>query len=148
MMTRLLPWKKGFTNLLEQCLDSCFQTSKQSIIGTRWVFRNKLNEQGKVVRKKTRLVAQGYNQKKCIDFTEIFAAITRLEAIRIMLAFSTYKNIKFFQMNVKSAFLNGFIEEEMYVRQPPSFEDHTLPDHAFEISKGYVWSKTGTPCLV
>ena len=73
-------------------------------------------------RKKTRLVAQGYNQKKCIDFTEIFAPITRLEAIRIMLAFSTYKNIKFFQMNVKSAFLNGFIEEEMYVRQPPSFE--------------------------
>jgi len=81
----------------------------KTIIGTRWVFRNKLDEQGKVVRNKARLVAQGYNQQG-IDFTETFALVARLESIRIMLAFASYKNIKLFQMDVKSDFLNDFIK--------------------------------------
>ena len=107
----------------------------KSIIGTRWVFRNKLAEQGKVVRKKARLVAQGYNQQEGISFIETFAFFARLEAIRIMLSFATHKNIKLFQMDVKSAFLNGFIEEELYVKQPLDFEDHTFLDHVFKLKK-------------
>jgi len=91
------------------------------------VLKNKLDEQEKVVRNKARLVAQGYNQQEGIDFTETFAPVARLEAIGIMHSFATHKDIKFFQMDVKSAFLNGFIEEEVYVRQPPNFKDYTLP---------------------
>jgi len=81
----------------------------QSIIGTRWVFRNKLDEEGKVVRNKARLVAQGYNKQEGIDYDETFAPVARLEAIRILLAYASHKNIKLFQMDVKSAFLNGFL---------------------------------------
>ncbi len=97
--------------------------------------QNKLNETGKVVRNKARLVAQGYNQQEGIDFTETFAPVARLEAIRILLAFAAHKNIILYQMDVKSAFLNGFIEEEVYVRQPPGFEHHTLTDHVFKLKK-------------
>ena len=100
----------------------------KSIIGTRWEFRNKMDEQGKAVRNKSRLVAQGYNHQEGIDFTKKIALINGLKAIRIMLAFAARKNIQLFQIDVKSVFLNGFIEEEVYVKQPPGFEDHTLPD--------------------
>ena len=78
-----------------------------------------MDESGNIVRNKARLVAQGYTQIKGIDFEEIFAPVARLEGIRVTLAFASYKNFKLFQMDVKSAFLNGFIEEEVYVEQPP-----------------------------
>jgi hypothetical protein len=96
-------------------------------IGTKWVFKNKQSEDGLVVRNKARLVAQGYCQKVGIDYEETFAPIAYLEAIRIFLAFDASKGFKIFQMDVKSAFLNGYIEEEVYVRQPlvlrvPSFQ--------------------------
>ena len=107
----------------------------KSIIGTRWVFRNKLNEDDKVIRNNARLVAQGYNQQEGIDFTETFAPIARLEAIRILLAFAAHKNIILYQMDVKSAFLNDFIEEEVFVKQPPGFEHKTLTDHVFKLKK-------------
>ncbi|XP_073152674.1 uncharacterized protein [Henckelia pumila] len=84
----------------------------QSVIGTRWVFKNKLNEEGTVVRNKARLVAQGYRQEEGIDYDETYAPIARLEAIRIFLAYASFKNFKVFQMNVKSAFLNGKLQEE------------------------------------
>ena len=99
------------------------------------MFRNKLDEAEKVVRNKARLVAQGYNQQEGIDFTKTFAPVARLEAIRILLAFAAHKNIILYQMDVKSAFLNGFIEEKVYVRQPPGFEHHTLTDHVFKLKK-------------
>ena len=79
----------------------------EMVIGTRWVFRNKLGEDGQVVRNKARLVAQGYRQEEGIDFDESFAPVARLEAIRIFLAFTAFKKFKVYQMNVKSAFLNG-----------------------------------------
>ena len=82
---------------------------EKTIIGKRWVFRNKLDENGKVVRNKARLVAQGYNQQEGIDYDETFAPVARLEAIRILLAYDAHKSIKLFQMDVKSAFLNGFL---------------------------------------
>ena len=98
------------------------------MIGVKWVFRKKkLDEQGKVVRNKARLVAKGYSQQEGIDFIETYTNVARLEAIRILLAFATYNNIKLFQMDVKSAFLNGFIKEEVYVEQPSGFESVDFP---------------------
>ena len=106
-----------------------------SVIGTKWVFRNKLDEHGIVTRNKARLVAKGYNQEEGIDFDETFAPVARLEAIRLLLAFACFMDFKLFQMDVKSAFLNGFIEEEVYVEQPPGFENHEFPNHVFKLHK-------------
>ena len=105
------------------------------ITGTKWIFKNKLDELGNVFRNKTRLVAQGYTQVEGIDFEETFAPVARLEAIRITLVYASYKNFKLFQMDVKSAFLNGVIEEEVYVEQPPGFVDHIHLDFIFKLDK-------------
>ena len=105
------------------------------IIGTKWVFRNKLNKKGQVIRNKARLVAKGYYQEEGIDFDETYALIARLEAIRLLLAFACYMNFKLFQIDVKNIFLNGFISEEVYVEQPPGFLDQTLPNHVFKLNK-------------
>jgi hypothetical protein len=86
-------------------------------IGTKWVFKNKQSEDGLVVRNKARLVAQGYYQKEGIDYEDTFAPVARLEAIRMLLAFAASKGFKLFQMDVKSAFLNGYLEEEVYVSE-------------------------------
>ncbi|KAK2398040.1 putative mitochondrial protein [Trifolium repens] len=107
----------------------------KNIIGTKWVFRNKLNEQGKVVRNKARLVAQGYSQQEGIDFTETFAPVARLEAIRLLLSYAVNNGITLYQMDVKSAFLNGVISEEVYVKQPPGFEDLKNPDYVYKLKK-------------
>jgi hypothetical protein len=80
-----------------------------------------------VVKNKSRLVAQGYSQKEGINYEETFAPVARLEAIRILLAFSVDKGFKLHQIDVKSAFLNGVLEEEVYVRQPPGFESEKYP---------------------
>ncbi|WVZ51889.1 hypothetical protein U9M48_002989 [Paspalum notatum var. saurae] len=104
-------------------------------IGTKWVFKNKQGEDGMVVRNKARLVAQGFCQKERIDYEETFAPVARLEAIRILLAFAASKSFKLQQMDVKSAFLNGFIEEEVYVRQPPGFESARFPDWVYKLRK-------------
>ncbi|XP_072151395.1 uncharacterized protein [Setaria viridis] len=104
-------------------------------IGTKWIFKNKHGEDGHVVRNKARLVAQGFSQKEGIDYGETFAPVARLEAIRILLAFAASRGYKLYQMDVKSAFLNGFIEEEVYVKQPPGFEHPNFPDRVFKLQK-------------
>ncbi|KAK2363159.1 putative mitochondrial protein [Trifolium repens] len=91
----------------------------KNIIGTKWVYKNKLNEQGEVTRNKSRLVAQGYSQQEGIDFAETYAPLARLEAIRLLLSYAVNNDITLYQMDVKSAFLNGVISEEVYVKQPP-----------------------------
>ncbi|KAI3685467.1 hypothetical protein L6452_34711 [Arctium lappa] len=109
--------------------------SRKTIIGTKWVFRNKMDEEGTVIRNKARLVAQGYRQEEGIDYDETFAPVARLEAIRIFLAHAAYKNFRVFQMDVKSAFLNGELAEEVYVKQPPGFEDPVHPDYVYRLDK-------------
>ncbi|WVZ80445.1 hypothetical protein U9M48_027918 [Paspalum notatum var. saurae] len=104
-------------------------------IGNKWVFKNKQGENGMVVRNKARLVAQGFCQKEGIDYVETFAPVARLEAIRILLAFAASKGFKLQQIDVKSAFLNGFIEEEVYVRQPPGFESARFPYRVYKLRK-------------
>ena len=87
------------------------------------------------MRNKARLVAQGFCQKEGIDYDETFAPVAHLEALRILLAFAASKGFKLQQMDVKSAFLNGFIEEEVYVRQPPGFESAKFLDRVFKLRK-------------
>ncbi|GJY55957.1 retrovirus-related pol polyprotein from transposon TNT 1-94 [Tanacetum coccineum] len=106
-----------------------------TIIGTKWVFRNKLDKNGVVSRNKARLVAQGYNQQEGIDYDETYAPVARLESIRILLAYACALDFKLFQMDVKSAFLNGFINEEVYVAQPSGFIDFAKPNHVYRLKK-------------
>jgi len=101
------------------------------VIGTKWIFWNKKDDQGKVVRNKVRLVVEGFSQVEGLDFGETFAPVPRLEAIRILLAYASNHNIKLFQMDVKSAFLNGYINELVYIEQPPIFEDPRYPKHVY-----------------
>jgi len=82
------------------------------------VFRNKLDEQGTVTKNKAQLVVQGYNQEEGIDYEETFAPVARIEAIRILIAFAAQMEFKLYQMDVKSAFLNGYLKEEVCVMQP------------------------------
>ncbi|GJR43626.1 putative ribonuclease H-like domain-containing protein [Tanacetum coccineum] len=96
------------------------------------VDRNKKDERGVVFRNKARLVAQGHRQEEGIDYDEVFAPVARLEAIRLFLAFASYMGFIVYQMDVKSAFLYGTIEEEVYVSQPPGFVD---PDHPKKVYK-------------
>jgi len=99
------------------------RTKQMNVIGTKWVFKNKLDEQGVIVRNKAGLVAKGYNQEENIDFGETYAPVARLEAVRLLLAYACMNGFKLQQMDVKSAFLNGYIDEEVYVSQPLGFKD-------------------------
>ncbi|KAJ9547854.1 hypothetical protein OSB04_020397 [Centaurea solstitialis] len=108
---------------------------KRTIIGSKWIFRNKLDEIGTIIRNKARLVAQGYRQEEGIDYDETFAPVARLEAIRLFLAFAAHMNFKVYHMDIKNAFLNGKLNEEVYVAQPPGFVDPKFPDHVYKLNK-------------
>nr|GEV68698.1 retrovirus-related Pol polyprotein from transposon TNT 1-94 [Tanacetum cinerariifolium] len=107
----------------------------QSVIGTRWVYINKLDENGIVSKNKPRLVAHGYNQQEGIDYDKTYAPIARLESIRILLAIAYANDFNLYQMDVKSAFLNGFINEEVYVAQPLGFIDFEKPNYDYKLKK-------------
>ncbi|KAJ9539488.1 hypothetical protein OSB04_032221 [Centaurea solstitialis] len=109
--------------------------SKKTIIGLKRIFRNKLDEHGIVIRNKAHLVAQGYRQEEGIDYDETFAPVARLEAIRLFLAYAAYMKFQVFQMDVKSAFLNGKLTEEVFVAQPPGFTDPKHLDHVYKLNK-------------
>jgi hypothetical protein len=107
----------------------------QNVVGTKWVLQNKQDEHGVVTRNKAWLVAKGYSHVECLDFDETYAPIARLESICILLAYATYHGFKLYQMDMKSAFLNGPINEEVYVEQPSGFEDSEYPNHVYKLSK-------------
>ncbi|CAM8988636.1 unnamed protein product [Rhodiola kirilowii] len=107
----------------------------RKIIGTRWIFRNKRDEKGAVVRNKARLVVKGYNQQEGIDYDETFAPVARLEAIRLLIAYSVQFGFKLHQMDVKTAFLNGNLKEEVYVSQTPGFENQQHSDWVYVLDK-------------
>ena len=106
-----------------------------NVIGTKWIFKNKMDENGVIVRNKARLVAQGFKQIEEIDFDETFAPVARLESIQILLAVACVWKFKLFQMDVKSAFLNGILNEEVYVEQPKGFQDPRYPNHVYRLRK-------------
>lgn len=106
-----------------------------NVIGTKWVFRNKTDETGLITRNKARLVAQGYSQVEGLDFGETFAPVARLESVRLLLAVACHLRFKLYQMDVKSAFLNGVLQEEVYVEQPLGFKDPHNPEHVYRLKK-------------
>ncbi|GKE21358.1 putative reverse transcriptase, RNA-dependent DNA polymerase [Tanacetum coccineum] len=118
-------------------------------IGTKWLYRNKKDKRGIVIRNKARLVAQGYTQEEGIDYDGVFSLVGRIEAIRLFLAYASFMNFVVYQMDMKSAFLYGKIEEEVYVCQPPWFEDPEFPDRDYKIENALyglhqaprAWSK-------
>ena len=93
----------------------------KNVIGTKWVFRNKLNEYGQVTKNKAKLVCKGYAQVEGIDFEETFSPMARMEAIKMTLAYACSKRIQEYQLDVKSTFLNGELEEEVYIKKPEGF---------------------------
>jgi hypothetical protein len=108
---------------------------KKNIVGSKWVLHNKQDEHRVITRNKVRLIAKGYSQVKDLYFDETFAPIARLESISGLLAYATHQDFKFYQIDVKSAFLNGHIKEEIYVEQPLGFEDEEYPNHVYKLHK-------------
>ncbi|GJX27410.1 putative ribonuclease H-like domain-containing protein [Tanacetum coccineum] len=131
----------------QNCLFACFLSQQEPTkiaqalddeswaIGTKWVYRNKKDERGIVVRNKARLVAQGYKQEEGIDYDEVFAPVARIEAIRLFLAYASFMNFLVYQMDLKSAFHHGTIEEEVYVSQPPGFVDPEFLEKVYKVEK-------------
>nr|GEU35121.1 hypothetical protein [Tanacetum cinerariifolium] len=109
--------------------------NRKRAIGTKWVFTNKKDERGIVVRNKTRLIAQGHTKEEGIDYEEVFAPVARIEAIMLFLAYASFMGFMVYQMDVKSVFLYGTIEEEVYVCQPLGFEDPDYPDKVYKVVK-------------
>nr|GFC15206.1 putative ribonuclease H-like domain-containing protein [Tanacetum cinerariifolium] len=136
--------------LLQCCLFSCFLSQvepKKNVwtlvdcpkgvrpIRTKWVLKNKKDKRGIVVRNKARLVAQRYTQEEGIDYDEVFAPVARIEAIRLFLAYASFMGLTVYQMDVKSAFLYGTIDEEVYVMHPPGFQDLAYPAKVYKVEK-------------
>ncbi|GKE05224.1 putative ribonuclease H-like domain-containing protein [Tanacetum coccineum] len=156
VQTRRMINEQGFISVVYEgkthedlytCLFSCFLSQEEPkktlvdlpygkrAIGTKWVYRNKKDERGIVIRNKARLVA--YTQEEGIDYDEVFAPVARIEAIRLFLAYASFKDFGVYQMDVKSAFLYGKIKEEVYVCQPPGFEDPEFPDKVYKVEKAF-----------
>nr|GEV51296.1 hypothetical protein [Tanacetum cinerariifolium] len=140
--------QKTDPTLLQFYLFSCFLSQKEPKkisnalqdprvrpIGTKWVLKNKKDEKGIVIRNKARLVAQGYTQEEGIDYEEVFAPVARIKAIRLFLAYASFMGFTVYQMDVKSAFLYGTIDEEVYVMQPPRFQDPEFPARVYKVEK-------------
>nr|GEU76340.1 retrovirus-related Pol polyprotein from transposon TNT 1-94 [Tanacetum cinerariifolium] len=109
--------------------------NKFMVITLKWIYKVKLDELGGILKNKARLVAHGYRQDEGIDFEESFTPVARLEAIKIFLAYAAYKNMVIYQMDVKTAFLNGNLREKVYVSQPDRFMDPNNPNHVYKLKK-------------
>ncbi|GJW24205.1 retrovirus-related pol polyprotein from transposon TNT 1-94 [Tanacetum coccineum] len=128
---------------LVSCPDKVF------LIKLKWIYKVKTDEFGRVLKNKVRLVAQGFRQEEGIDFEESFAPVARIEAIFIFVANAAHKNITIYQMDVKMAFLNGELKEEVYVSQQKGFVDQDNPSHVYKLKKALYDLKTITPaCMV
>ncbi|GJV81296.1 putative ribonuclease H-like domain-containing protein [Tanacetum coccineum] len=123
---------------LHTCLFACFLSQvepKKRAIRTKWVYRNKKDERGIMTRNKARLVAQCYTKEEGIDYDEVFALVARIKASRLFLAYASFKDFIVYQMDVKSAFLYGKIEEEVYACQPLGFKDLEFLDRVYKVEK-------------
>nr|GFA91320.1 retrovirus-related Pol polyprotein from transposon TNT 1-94 [Tanacetum cinerariifolium] len=107
----------------------------KTIIKTKWIFKNKKDENCLVIQNKARLVAVGYSQQEGCDYNETFAPVARIEAIRLFLAYAAHKDFTVFQMDVKTTFLNRILKEEVYIGQPPGFVNQQYPDHVYALNK-------------
>ena len=107
----------------------------KNVIGTKWVFRNKLDENGKITINKARLVYKGYAQEEGLDYGETFSPIARMEGVKTLLACASYKDFKVYQIDVKSTFQNGILEEEVYIEPPKFFVDENNKDKVCKLHK-------------
>ena len=117
-----------------EVLESIPRNDSHKVIRTKWVFKNKLDEDGNVTKNKASLGEKGYRQEEGIHYDEMYASVVMLETIRSLLAYASLMKFKMYQMDVKIAFLNGFIRD-VYVEQPPSFEDYKFPNHIYKLKK-------------
>nr|GEX02311.1 retrovirus-related Pol polyprotein from transposon TNT 1-94 [Tanacetum cinerariifolium] len=115
----------------------------KTVIRLKWLWKNKKDEHQTVIRNKTRLVAKGYTQEEGIDFEESFASVARLEAVRIFVAYAAHKSFLIYQMDVKTAFLNGPLKEEVYVAQPDGFVNPNHPEKVYRLRKALYGLKQG-----
>ena len=128
----------------------------EHIIGIKWIFRNKTDKEVNVIRNKARLMAQGYSQMEGIDYDETFTPVARIKSIKILLTLACHLKFKFYQMDVKTAFLNRFLKEDVYVAQPKGFIDPHLSDHVLYLKKALyglkqaprAWYNQLRQCLV
>jgi hypothetical protein len=125
----IIAMEEEFNNFKRNEVWELVQRPKQNVISTKWVFKNKQDEFGVVTKNKARLVGKGYTQVEGLDFG------ARLESIHILLVYATHHYFKLHQMDVKSAFLNGPLQEEVYVDQPPNCEDPNFPNHVYKLHK-------------
>jgi hypothetical protein len=142
-------WVKAMNNELDQIeknntWEMVQRPEGKNVIGSKWIFKNKLNEQGKFIRNKARLVCKGYAQIEGLDFSETFAPVEILEPIRMFLAYAHHKRFKVYQMDVKSAFLNGDLSEEVYMEQPEGFKLSDNPDLVCKMKK-YLYGLKQAP---
>ena len=107
----------------------------EHIIGTKWIFHNKTDDKGNVIRNKAHLVAQGYSQMEGVNYDKTFALVARMESIKILLALAYHLKFKFYQMEVKTTFLNGFLKGDIYMAQPKEFIDPHFSDHVLYLKK-------------
>ncbi|GJT15903.1 putative ribonuclease H-like domain-containing protein [Tanacetum coccineum] len=141
---------------LHTCLFACFLSREElkkvwtfvdllhgkRAIGTKWIYKKKKDERGIVIRNKARLVTQGYTQEEGIYYNDVFAPVARIKAIRMFLAYASFKDFVVYQIDVKTAFLYDMIEEEVYVCQPLGFEDPEFPDRVNKVEKTGQIDKT------
>nr|GEX06099.1 putative ribonuclease H-like domain-containing protein [Tanacetum cinerariifolium] len=133
-MTRMVKEQGGLHQINDEDFHTYLPKGKRAI-GSKWVFRNKKDEKGIVIKNKARLVAQGHTQEKGINHDEVFAPVARIEAIRLFLAYASFMGFVVYQMDVKSAFLYEIIKEEVYVCEPLGFEDPDYPDKVYKVVK-------------
>nr|GEU32597.1 putative ribonuclease H-like domain-containing protein [Tanacetum cinerariifolium] len=141
-MDRAVKDQGGLSQMFDKdfhtCTFACFlsqEEPKRRAIGTKWVYENKKDERGIVIRNKARLVSQGHIQEEGINYEQVFAPVARIKAIRLYLAYASFMGFLVYQMDVKSAFLYGTIEKEVYVCQPLVFEDPDHPDKVYKVVK-------------
>ncbi|CAL2253822.1 unnamed protein product [Prunus armeniaca] len=133
-------WKKAMTEemlMIEKnsTWELVDRLSNKPIVGVKWVYKTKLNLDGSIQKHKARLVAKGYTQKLGVDFNETFAPVARLDTIRTLIALAAQKGWKLWQLDVKSSFLNGVLEEEVYVDQPDGFVVEEAEDKVYRLRK-------------
>nr|GEZ12792.1 hypothetical protein [Tanacetum cinerariifolium] len=139
-MTRMVKEQGGLNQLNDEDFHTYLAKGKRAIC-LKWVFRNKKDKRGIVIRNKARLVAQGHTQEEGIDYNEVFASVARVEAIRLFLAYAFFMGFMVYQMDVKSAFLYGAIREEVYVCQPLGFKDLAYPYEVYKVVKAHYRGK-------
>ena len=118
----------------------------KNVVGSKWVFKMKRNYDNTISRFKARLVAQGYSQERGLDYEEVFAPVAKQTTIRVLLAIATELNLAVHQMDIKTAFLNGFLDEEIFMKQPEGFEDSKKPEHVCRLNRSLYGLKQAARC--